>query len=117
MDVREERRQPRNGDVVRQKIEFGNSPPDLGLRGKLAVRKSVSALLCPPPSRCSTPTYHGNNKHLGRNGGRLLFHLGVGISQGRISAYGSPQRANRQQTGGEGWEKHHGGAEVYCLEQ
>ena len=115
MDVREESRQSRDGDIVRQEIEFRDSPPDLGFRGKLVVPKSVSAL--PSSVYCSTSTYHGHNKHLGCNLRRMLAHLEDIIPQGRTSTNRSPQRANRQQAGGDGWEKHHGGAEVYCLEQ
>lgn len=48
MDVREERRQSRDGDIVRQEIEFRNSPPDLGFRGKLVGpnQSLCAALVC-----------------------------------------------------------------------
>lgn len=47
----------------------------------------------------------------------MLAHLKDTLFRCRTSTNRSPQRANRQQAGGEGREKHHGGAEVYCLEQ
>jgi hypothetical protein len=69
VDVRVQRRQTRDSDVVGQQVKFRDVPPGFSFRFEL---EDVSHAT----ESSSEGTYHGDDEHLGRNGGALVRSAG-----------------------------------------